>query len=270
MKRWMSIILGTVLAAMLVMCMTPSALAAENSGVSIPVTISLSGTLPRPAEDYTIRLRADNASYPMPEGADGDVYTMTITGVDTKNFPAIIYNRVGIYTYTIHQVAGSNRRCTYDDSVYTLIVYITNAEDGSGLEATAVLYLESDGDKLPGVEFDNKYETVRPPIDPPKPTPPDEEPEPPKPEPPVETDIPEPTPPVEPEKPEPEPIVEPEPPETTPPVEPETPEPTPPADPDIPKTGDESSPLLYAGLIAVGIGVIVVLFLTRKTKKSEE
>ena len=70
------------------------------------------------------------------------------------------------------------------------------------MEATAVLYPDSDGDKLPGAEFANKYK-----VDPPS---------------------------------------------------------------DTPKTGDESSPLLYAVLIAVSMGVIVALFLTRKSKKSEE
>ena len=249
MKRWMSIILGAVLALMCMMDMTVPAFAAENPGVSVPVTISLSGTLPRPAEDYTIVLRADNASYPMPEGADGGVYTMTITGADTKSFPTITYDQVGIYTYTIYQTAGDSSKCTYDDSVYTLIVYVTNAGDGSGLEAAAVLYLESGGDKLPGAEFENECETERP-------TP--------------EPDKPKPTPSMEPEPPKPTPSMEPGTPEPTPPAEPDTPVPTQPADPDTPKTGDESTPVLYAGLIAAGMSVAVALFLTRKAKKPEK
>ena len=109
MKRLMSAVLGILMAVMCMMSMTVPAFAAENPGVSIPVTVSLSGTLPKPAEDFTIKLRADNASYPMPEGAAGDVYTMTITGADTKNLPTISYNRVGVYTYTIYQVAGRIR-----------------------------------------------------------------------------------------------------------------------------------------------------------------
>lgn len=204
MKRLMSTVLGILMAVMCMMGMTLPAFAAENPGISIPVTVSLSGTLPKPAEDFTIKLRADNASYPMPEGAVGDIYTMTITGEDTKNLPTISYSRVGVYTYTVYQVAGSNKKCTYDDTVYTLTVYITNAEDGSGLEATAVLYPDSEGDKLPGAEFKNVYETVKP------------------------------------------------------------------TNPDTPQTGDESNPILYAVLIAVSLGVIVVLFLTRKARKTEE
>ena len=56
MKRWMSVILGTVMAVMCMMTMTVPAFAAENPGVSIPVTVSLSGTLPKPAEDFIIKL----------------------------------------------------------------------------------------------------------------------------------------------------------------------------------------------------------------------
>lgn len=168
MKRWIQMILGTVLSVICMMTVSVPAFAAENPGVTIPVSVSLSGTLPKPAEDFTIKLKADDVSYPMPEGSAGDVYTMTITGADAKNLPTISYSRVGVYTYTIYQTAGNNKECTYDNTVYTLTVYITNAEDGSGLEVTAVLYPDSEGDKQSGVEFKNVYGTVetKPPVTP--------------------------------------------------------------------------------------------------------
>ena len=206
MRKWLNVFLALVMTVICSTTMILPAYAAELPGVSVPVTISLSGTLPYPAEDYVVVLKADDSAYPMPEGSVDGAYSLTITGEDTENFPTITYDRVGIYTYTVYQVAGINQKCTYDDTVYTLMVTISNKEDYSGLEATAVLYPDSEGDKLPGAEFDNEYETV-------KPTP---------------------------------------------------------TDPDAPKTGDESSPLLYAVLIAVSMGVIVTLFLTRKSKKSEE
>ena len=202
MKKWLNVFWALVMTVMCSMTMVLSAYAAELPGVSVPVTISLSGTLPRPAEDYTVVLKADDAAYPMPEGTVDGTYTMTITGEDTKNFPSVTYDRVGVYTYTVYQVAGTNKKCTYDDTVYALKVTITNKADYSGLEATAVLYPDTDGEKLTGAEFANKYK-----VDPPS---------------------------------------------------------------DTPKTGDESSPMLYAVLIVVSMGVIVTLFLTRKSKKSEE
>ena len=202
MRKWLTVFLALVMTVMCSVTMVLPAYAAELPGVSVPVTISLSGTLPYPAEDFTVVLKADDADYPMPNGTVNGVYSMTITGEGTENFPTITYSRVGVYTYTVYQVAGTNKKCTYDDTVYTLVVTITNKEDYSGLEVTAVLYPDSDGEKLPGAEFENKYK-VEPPSD-------------------------------------------------------------------TPKTGDESTPLLYAVLIVVSMGVIVGLFLTRKSKKIEE
>ncbi len=206
MRKWLNVFLALVMTVICSTTMIMPAYAEELPGVSVPVTISLSGTLPYPAEDYVVVLKADDSAYPMPEGSVDGAYSLTITGEDTENFPTITYDRVGIYTYTVYQVAGTNQKCTYDDTVYTLMVTISNKEDYSGLEATAVLYPDSEGDKLPGAEFDNEYEIV-------KPTP---------------------------------------------------------TDPDSPKTGDESTPVLYAVLIAVSLGVIVCLFLTRKSQKAEE
>lgn len=204
MRKWLNVFLALVMTVMCGTTLVLPAYAEELPGVSVPVTISLSGTLPYPAEDYMVVLKADDSAYPMPEGSVDGAYSLTITGEDTENFPTITYDRVGIYTYTVYQVAGTNQKCTYDDTVYTLMVTISNKEDYSGLEATAVLYPDSDGDKLPGAEFDNVYETVKP------------------------------------------------------------------IDPNTPATGDESTPVLYAVLIAVSLGVIVCLFLIRKSQKAEE
>ena len=162
MKKLTSVFFALLITAMCCITTALPAYAAELPGVSVPVTISLSGTLPYPAEDYTVVLKAEDAAYPMPSGTISGAYSMTITGKGTKNFPVITYDRVGVYTYTIYQVAGTNKKCTYDETVYTLLVQITNKEDYSGLEATAVLYPDSDGEKLPGAEFLNKYKVELP------------------------------------------------------------------------------------------------------------
>lgn len=202
MKKWLIGFLAFVMVVMCSMTMVLPAYAAELPAVSVPVTISLSGTLPYPAEKFKVVLKADKAEYPMPKGTVNGVCSMTITGADQENFPAITYDQVGVYTYTIYQVAGSNKKCKYDDTVYSLIVTVCNKADYSGLEATAVITPDSEGEKMPGAEFQNKYK-VEPPSD-------------------------------------------------------------------SPKTGDESTPLLYAVLILVSLGIIVGLFLTRKRNKSEE
>lgn len=147
---WMT--LGAALSAQ-------TAFAAETPGISIPVKISLSGTLPSEAESFSVKLLADQESYPMPEGAVNGVYSMIITGGGSRSFPMVFYDRPGIYTYTIFQEPGTNAKCTYDRTIYALTVYVTNAEDGSGLETAAVLHPSSGGDKLAEAVFRNQYET---------------------------------------------------------------------------------------------------------------
>ena len=162
MKKLTSVFFALLITAMCCITTALPAYAAELPGVSVPVTISLSGTLPYPPENYTVVLKAEDAAYPMPSGTISGAYTVTITGKGTKNFPVISYDRVGVYTYRIYQVAGTNKKCTYDETVYTLLVQITNKDDYSGLEATAVLYPDSDGEKVSGAEFLNKYKVELP------------------------------------------------------------------------------------------------------------
>ena len=161
MKRWMRLMCLALLVIAGTLTMVLPVCAEEAPQVSIPVTVSLTGTLPSPAEKYTIRLKADDPAYPMPEGSVDGEYTMEITGADTRSLPAITYTWVGIYTYKITQKAGTYKGCKYDATVYHLTVTITNAEDGSGLEATAVLYPNGKGEKVEDVNFKNVYPVVR-------------------------------------------------------------------------------------------------------------
>ena len=144
------------------MTISAPAFAADAPGVSIPVKISLSGSLPKTNEDYTVVLKADDTAYPMPDGTKEGEYRMTITVAGTKNFPEITYSGLGIYTYTIYQQSGSNTNCSYDKTIYKLTVYITNAENEDGFTASAVLYPESEDDKISCAEFKNVYTATKP------------------------------------------------------------------------------------------------------------
>lgn len=240
-KKWRNIIFGMVMTAMCCVTMVQSALAAEKPEATIPVEISLSGTLPETPEDFTVQLKADDAGSPMPEGAENGIFTMTVTGAAVKNIPAITYDRVGIYTYTIAQIEGTNEKCTYDKTVYTLYVAITNAEDGSGLELTANLYPNGDGAKTDSAKFENAYEVV------PTATP---------------TVTVKPT-----EKPEATVTIEPT-------KKADNTTPTPKVDDSAkktksPKTGDESRPVFYIVLTLASIGAVLIIFMARRNKKTE-
>ncbi len=244
MKKSMRVFFGLAAAVILISLSLP-ALAAENPAVSVPVSVTLENA-PEVSEDYTVVLKADDASYPMPEGSyDGELKTV-INGEASVNLPSITYNHVGIYTYTIFEEVGANEKCTYDSTVYTLTVYITNEEDGSGLEATAVLYPETQGDKLSCAEFKNVYE--------PEPTP-------------EPTNTPSPSPSVTPSV---SPSVTPSAtPNVTPSVTPSAAPTKVPTNSDTPKTGDDFKPVLYGAVFGVSLVAIVGMFFTRK-KKSEK
>lgn len=167
------------------MCLivAPKAAAAEVSTVEIPVTVTLTGFPPEVDENFEIVLKANDSTYPMPDGSANSVYKMIITGAATAKLPEIKFSVLGIYAYTISQTAGTNELCSYDESVYNVRVYITNADDGSGLESTVIAYKTSEADKLDEIEFINDYEIEIPdeeipggPTDPPSTEPPDDAP----------------------------------------------------------------------------------------------
>ncbi|WP_373711122.1 Spy0128 family protein [Jeotgalibaca porci] len=142
----------------LFMLLVPTVSASSLPGLRLPVTVKLSGGPPTEDEDYTIVLKADNPEYPMPEGSLDGSYTMTIKGEGSKELPEINFSSVGVYTYTISQLAGVNELASYDDKVYNLVVFVTNAKNGSGLEITVNLYLLGEKEKQDELLFLNNYE----------------------------------------------------------------------------------------------------------------
>lgn len=156
------------------MLLVPTVSASSLPGLKLPVTVKLSGRPPTEDEDYTIVLKADNPEYPMPEGSVDQSYNMTIKGEASQKLPEIQFSSLGVYTYTVKQLAGTNELASYDDSEYNLVVFITNAKGGNGLEMTVNLYLLGEKEKQDELLFLNNYEK--------EPSPPPEEVETPDPE----------------------------------------------------------------------------------------
>lgn len=147
---------------MYLMMITSPVLAVELPITKIKFSVSLEGTLPTKAEKFTVNLKANNINNPMPEGNVNETYSMTVEGEDIAYFPEITFSRVGVYNYTIWQEKGNNVDCTYDYSTYNLTVYVTNKENGEGLEATSVLYKNNETNKVDAANFNNVYKTITP------------------------------------------------------------------------------------------------------------
>lgn len=162
MKKKIYGIAGMLLALIVCFGMSaPAAYAADAAGLSpFQVEVTLEGTLPDEAEDFQFLLQAVDAGAPMPEGSVDGTYTMTVSGAGTAAAPVIAYSKLGVYHYQITQQAGESADCTYDDTVYSLTVYVTNAEEGDGIDVTAVLFTASESEKLDSASFQNIYPTV--------------------------------------------------------------------------------------------------------------
>lgn len=150
-------LIGLLCAVLCLLAMAQPALAAEAPKVKVPVEIVLEGNKPAAPEKYMVKMYADKAANPMPEGSENGAYTVVIHGAGTVHIPDITYNKIGVYTYTIYQLEGASRLCTYDDTIYSLTVTVSYAEDGSGLECTVALYADGGSTKTASATFTNRY-----------------------------------------------------------------------------------------------------------------
>lgn len=144
-----------VLLAAALLCAAACALAQTPATFALSVVITQEGRSPSPI-DYTVRLAAQDGA-PMPAGQTGGTYDVTLNGPGEVHFPAITYDHVGTYTYTVSQLKGDDKHCEYDPSVYTLTVYVLNKADFSGFDITAVFTDSEGGPKPDNNLFGNIY-----------------------------------------------------------------------------------------------------------------
>ena len=71
-----------------------AACAAEAPGVAIEVTLDLEGAPPEAPEGFSVNLRAQDPAFPMPEGSQGDLCTVSLPGRGGAVFPPM-----GLYHY---------------------------------------------------------------------------------------------------------------------------------------------------------------------------
>lgn len=145
------------LSLLLIACAVPAC--AEEVHVSLPVSIQLSGSLPPQPESFTLLLRAKEADAPMP-GSLGGTYSLTLTGSSAATFPAISYDKPGVFHYEITQQPGSDPLCTYDGAVFLVDVCIMSTEDG--LVPVIVVQEASGSTKLASIAFHNVYAAATP------------------------------------------------------------------------------------------------------------
>lgn len=170
-------------------------------------------------------------------------------GTNNRNgqiiFDEITYSEAGEYRYTLREIRGSQRRMTYDDKVYEILVRVT--DDGVGTLTAEVEYIGVDE-----LVFNNTYRPITPPTTPVDPEYPD----------PVDPEYPDPEDPEDPEDPKDSedpkvPVVPEDPQDPTRPTRPGTPS-RPSKGTTLPQTGMvwwPASILAISGITIFGLGL---------------
>ena len=109
--------------------------------------------IPKKAGKFTFVLKADDASYPMPDGASNGVLKVTVEGGGLYEFGTITYDAPGVYTYTMYEEAGKENGYTYDDTVYSVKVTVTS-QNGN---LSCVQEISSGGVAADSAIFVNRY-----------------------------------------------------------------------------------------------------------------
>lgn len=121
----------------------------EQITVNIPVKLKITGNSQQ-NEIFSFLLKQNDEQSPMPK-----ISKVQITGTKKDAFQ-IQYEKPGVYRYTISQVAGDGKNWTYDQSEYSLEVYIMRNEQTDTLQSLIIAY-NAKGEKVDPV-FMNRYQ----------------------------------------------------------------------------------------------------------------
>ena len=121
----------------------------EQITVNIPVKLKITGITQR-NETFSFLLKQNDEQSPMPETSK-----VQVTGTKKDAFQ-ISYTRAGVYRYTLSQETGESKNWTYDQSVYSLEVYILRNEQTERLQSLIVAY-NAKGEKVDPI-FTNGYQ----------------------------------------------------------------------------------------------------------------
>ena len=152
----MKLRMGAAIAVLLAMVLALSvpAFAEEVQKVEIPVEIVLNGSVFDAKDDFTVQITAVTEDAPMPAES-----TVKITGAGSASFQ-MEYPELGVFSYTVKQVAGSADYIEYDEAEYKLTVYVVRAEDGT--VGVQINLEDAEGNKVEKASFTNTYLPLAP------------------------------------------------------------------------------------------------------------
>ncbi len=144
-----TILVMTLLSA--AVCNSISVEAAGTAEKSVTVSIPVSCEKVDSEETFQYQIK----------GASSEYETITTAELKLKSgekgYFQISYNYPGNYYYTVRQMAGSDKKTTYDATEYQVDVCVTENEEGK-LFAQPILYLKGEDEKKEKLAFKNTRE----------------------------------------------------------------------------------------------------------------
>ena len=128
----------------------------EPVSIDPPVQKVITGDKPASPATFTFQMKAITEGAPMPAGSADGIKSMQITGAGSKEFGEIVYTEPGEWVYEISELKGNAEGYTYDTTVYTLTVKVTQNDDGTLTKTETI----KGGD---AIVFTNKYEAPKTP-----------------------------------------------------------------------------------------------------------
>ena len=134
---------------------------ASDNKTEVPVTIKhyfedKSSKLNDSQKTSTYILQSMDETNPMPEGSSNGTYSFDIGGDEGEYEFSLTFEKTGIYKYQILQMSKEKNNYKWDDTQYTMEVYVKNAESG-GLIAE-VIAKDGDDKKCSEIKFNNSYQ----------------------------------------------------------------------------------------------------------------
>lgn len=134
--------------------------AAGTTTITIPVAQVFETTdymLSRKDKTFEYCLKPVESTNPMPEGSDGESYTVALIGNEDTNQIQITYSKIGDYHYSFSQkIAEQKLGYLYDDCTYDITVHVKYNNDNRLISETVVK--NGDGMKVGVMSFKNEYD----------------------------------------------------------------------------------------------------------------
>ena len=100
---------------------------------------------------FSYELRSETPEAPMPDGSNLNSYIFTLTGTREGRIPPIVFDKAGIYTYSLYCITAPTPGYYIDNQVYTIEIYVPE-----NMDLISVIY-KNNGAKISEIIFEHSY-----------------------------------------------------------------------------------------------------------------